>query len=92
MDGQKRQDCGQGEKGGYEIDPSERHRVFPFTVSGDGRRTVPLRQPRTGRFTQSRSLSCVRKMRFLPPPDAGEQQNTGELRPANFKPHGSGRG
>lgn len=28
--------AGRNEKGGYQIDPSELHRVFPFTMSDDG--------------------------------------------------------
>jgi len=28
--------AGRNEKGGYQIDPSELHRVFPFSVSSDG--------------------------------------------------------
>ena len=42
--------AGRNEKGGYQIDPSELHRVFPFSLSSDGtwdreNRTEPDRDP-----------------------------------------------
>lgn len=72
--------AGRNERGGYQIDPSELHRVFPFYLSGDGTwdradRTEPDRDqaPDLGGFEMSGSVLNARS-------GTGQDASEAELR------------